>query len=205
MTAHKSIFIPTNKQKYTGDYPIISRSSWEQEFMKYCDLHPDVMEWASEPVKIPYSDPLTGKQKLYIPDFLVTFLTKGGERRTKLIEIKPLHETTESHARNSHDVAIRTRNEAKWGAATQWAMRRGIEFLVWTEANLFNNHGNRKGRAHPVRAVAKEQIKKSSPKVRKTKTVASKTTARTTAKRRFKSLTTGTATKASKVAKARKK
>lgn len=202
MASHKSIFIPTNKQKYTGKYPIISRSSWEQEFMKYCDLHPDIVEWASEPVKIPYPDPLSGNQKIYVPDFLVTFLTKGGETRTKLVEIKPLHEATESHARNSVDVAVRTKNEAKWGAATQWAMRRGIEFIVWTEANLFNNHKNRKGRAHPIKAVAKEQIKKTASKPRKA--VSSKNIARTTAKRRIKSLSAGTTVRAGRVAKARK-
>lgn len=205
MAAHKSIFVPSNKQKYKGDYPIISRSSWELEFMKYCDLHPDVVEWASEPIKIPYSDPLTGKQKIYIPDFLVTFLTKGGETRSKLIEIKPLHEATESHARNSHDVAIRTRNEAKWGAAAQWAMRRGIEFLVWTEANLFNNHGNRKGRAHPIRAMAKEQVKKNAPKARKSKpATVSKSSVRTASKNRLKPTAVGRSIKAGKVSKVRK-
>lgn len=170
-SATKGLFNPQFPDKYTGDYPIIYRSSWELEFMRYCDLHPEVMEWASEPIKIPYKNPLNGKQTVYIPDFLVTYLKKGGGKTTKLIEIKPLHEASESHARSRTDVAIRSKNEAKWGAATQWSMRRGIDFLVLTEAELYSNHANRKGRAHPIKAVGKQQVKAPNPskvtKVRK--------------------------------------
>ena len=159
----KGLFTPQFPQKYTGEYPIVYRSSWELEFMRYCDQHPGVMEWASEPVKIPYQNPLNGKQTVYIPDFLVTYLKSGGNKSTKLIEIKPMHEAMESHARNSQDVAVRLKNEAKWGAATQWAGRRGIDFLVLTEGELFNNHANRKGRQNPIRAVGKEQLKAANP------------------------------------------
>jgi len=162
--ARKGIFTPQYPDKYTGDYPIVYRSSWELEFMNYCDNHPGVMEWASEPVKIPYTNPLNGKQTIYVPDFLVTYMKgSGGSKSTKLIEIKPMHEAMEAHARTNQDVAIRSKNEAKWGAATQWAGRRGIDFLVLTEAELFNNHGNRKGRAHPIKGVGKEQGKAPNP------------------------------------------
>jgi len=167
----KGLFTPQFPSKYTGEYPIVYRSTWELEFMRYCDNHPDVMEWASEPIKIPYSNPLNGKQSIYIPDFLVTYKKRGGTPSTKLIEIKPLHEASEAHARNTKDAAIRARNEAKWGAATQWAGRRGVDFLVLTEAELYANHANRKGRKNPIKAVGKEQIKAPNPtkpqKVRK--------------------------------------
>jgi hypothetical protein len=121
------------------------------------------MEWASEPQKIPYKNPLNGKQTVYVPDFLVTYMKAGGGKSVKLIEIKPMHEAMEAHARNSQDVVLRKKNEAKWGAATQWAMRRGIDFLVLTESELFSNHANRKGRRHPIKAVGKEQVKAPNP------------------------------------------
>jgi len=159
----KGIFTPKFRDKYTGDYPIIYRSSWELEFMNYCDNHPEVLEWASESAKIPYKNPLTGKQTVYIPDFLVTYMKRGGAKSVKLIEIKPLHEASAQHARTKEDAAIRMRNEAKWGAASQWAQRRGIDFLVLTEAELYNNHANRKGRAHPIKAVANQQTKAPNP------------------------------------------
>lgn len=169
-STNKGLFTPQYPDKYTGDYPIIYRSSWELEFMNYCDQHPGVMEWASEPTKIPYKNPLNGKQTVYIPDFLVTYMQKGGKTSTKLIEIKPLHEASEAHARSREDVAIRAKNQAKWGAATQWSARRGVDFLVLTESELYSNHANRKGRAHPIKAVAKEQVKAPNPsKVRKVK------------------------------------
>ncbi len=169
-STNKGLFTPQFPQKYVGEYPIIYRSTWELEFMRYCDLHPGVMEWASEPTKIPYKNPLNGKQTVYVPDFLVTYMQAGGKTSTKLIEIKPLHEASEAHARSSVDVAIRTKNEAKWGAAMQWAARRGVDFLVLTESELYSNHANRKGRAHPIKAVAKEQVKAPNPsRVRKAK------------------------------------
>jgi hypothetical protein len=159
----KGVFTPQFKEKYTGTYPIIYRSSWELQFMQYCDQVPGVMEWASEPMKIPYQNPLTGKQTVYIPDFLVTYMRTGGATSTKLIEIKPMHEAFEEHARTSADVMTRAKNEAKWGAATQWASRRGIDFIVLTEAELFNNHANRKGRASSIKGVGKMQIKTPTP------------------------------------------
>jgi hypothetical protein len=162
-STNRGAFNPQFPDKYTGEYPIVYRSSWELEFMRYCDHHPEVMEWASEPMKIPYKNPLNGKQTVYIPDFLVTYMNKGGATTTKLIEIKPLHEASESHARSRADVAIRSKNEAKWGAATQWSARRGIDFLVLTEAELYSNHANRKGRAHPIKAVGKQQVKAPNP------------------------------------------
>lgn len=175
----KSLFTPTNPSKYTGDYPIIAKSSWEAEFMKYCDNHPGVLTWAYEPVNIPYENPLSSskknKQSIYKPDFLVTFLHADGSTKQKLLEIKPMHEAYTEHARNNVDALIKIKNDAKWGAAHQWAMRRGIEFDFMTEADMFNNHANRKGRKHPVKAKfkGKELLKKiipKAPKRRKTTT-----------------------------------
>ena len=87
----------------------------------------------------------------------------SGTKAVKLIEIKPLHEASANHARSREDAAIRMKNEAKWGAASQWAQRRGVDFLVLTEAELYKNHANRKGRAHPIKAVANQQPKAPNP------------------------------------------
>lgn len=208
-STNKGVFTPQFPSKYTGEYPIIYRSSWELEFMRYCDLHPGVMEWASEPVKIPYKNPLKGTQTVYVPDFLVTYMKAGGGgKSTKLIEIKPMHEAMEAHARSSQDVAIRTRNEAKWGAATQWAGRRGIDFLVLTEAELFSNHANRKGRRHPIKAVGKEQVKAPNPtgaQKAKKQTASNLGTASRTARVQAKSRVSNKVGRVPKARKARKR
>ncbi len=143
----KHEFKPMNPEKYIGDYPIISRSSWEWEFMKMCDDLSTIITWASEPHAIPYRDPVTGLQKLYIPDFLVTFLINR-EPVTQLIEIKPIKEAVSGLANNSAGMALVARNNAKWEAAQAWCHRRGIEFRVMDETQLYSGQAlTRKGTA----------------------------------------------------------
>lgn len=161
----KGIYKIQNPDKYTGEYPIIYRSSWEHEFMVYCDNHPDVVEWASEPVSIPYKDPTRErKQSLYVPDFLVTIINKSKETTTKLIEIKPMAEALTEHARTNKDAVVKMKNDAKWAAAQAWSMRRGIDFQVMHEGDMFHGHANRPGRKNPIRPVIPAQVKKLTPK-----------------------------------------
>ncbi len=161
----KGMFKPQNPEKYTGEYPIIYRSSWEHEFMVYCDNHPDVVEWASEPVSIPYKDPTRERtQSLYVPDFLVTIINKSKETVTKLIEIKPMAEALTEHAKTKKDAVVKMKNDAKWAAAQAWAMRRGIDFQVMHEGDMFHGHANRPTRKNPIRPVVPQQVKKLTPK-----------------------------------------
>jgi hypothetical protein len=88
------IFIPTHIEKYIGKGKIIYRSSWELMFMRFCDNHPFVVKWASESIKIPYKNPLTNQQSLYVPDFLIVYMDKNGKMHNELIEIKPSTQTT---------------------------------------------------------------------------------------------------------------
>jgi len=207
MVAKRSLYTPQHPEKYVGEYPIVSRSSWEEEFMKYCDMHPDVLEWASEPIQIPYHDPITGKQKIYIPDFLATMIDKQGELHKKLIEIKPLHEAYSEHARNTKDAAILARNQAKWTAAQGWAMRRGITFIIMTEADLFTGHNNRKPRMNPVHAYVPDRLKKQQAiKKRKAKATTKKPRKLgSTRKKVVNTITKARKARTGKVSKARKR
>ena len=54
-------YTPVNPGKYVGTYPIIFRSSWEFTVMKLLDTNPNILNWASESLKIPYQTPFTGK------------------------------------------------------------------------------------------------------------------------------------------------
>ncbi len=136
--ARRTTYIPINPRKYSGSYPITLKSSWEENFARvYCDLNPAVIDWAYEIWRIPYRDPVTGRQTIYIPDFLMSFQSNG-QIKTALVEIKPLHETLYEHTRNAKDAAQVARNLAKWEAAISWCQRRGnIEFVVLTEAEMF--------------------------------------------------------------------
>jgi hypothetical protein len=65
-------FKPKNPKKYMGDPTnIIYRSGWEFKLMRYLDVHPDVIEWGSEELIVPYRSPIDGRMHRYFPDFLV--------------------------------------------------------------------------------------------------------------------------------------
>ena len=67
---HKGRFKPKNYKKYKGDSTkIFYRSSWERNFMIYCDKSPAILEWSSEEYVIPYVSPLDKRVHRYFPDF----------------------------------------------------------------------------------------------------------------------------------------
>jgi hypothetical protein len=133
----KSVFITKNPSKYIGDYPIISRSSWELKMMQYFDTHPNVLFWASESLAIPYINCLTKKMAKYYPDFLVIFKTKDGKQIKQIIEVKPLAETVMENAKSNRDKAAVVVNMCKWGAAQKFAKDNGMSFRIVTEHELF--------------------------------------------------------------------
>ena len=176
---NKITYTPMHPEKYVGKYPIIARSTWEASYMRFLDIHQDVLEWAWEPVQIPYRDPITGKQKIYVPDGLVTFIDAKRAKKTLLIEIKPAHEQFETHARGELDRMAILKNQAKWSAAAYWCQRRGIEFMILNEMNLFNGKNAKptkptliNGNVDPMKkkAIAKRKaIAKKKASMKKTK------------------------------------
>ena len=142
----RSEFTPKNSNKYIGTYPIVARSSWERAFMVMLDEHPSVAQWASESIKVPYKNPLTGKHTIYVPDFLVSYVDKTGKPLVELIEIKPMKHTLAEQSRSQADNAQVVINRAKWIAANIWAKKHGMKFRVITEAGLFLQATGKKGR-----------------------------------------------------------
>lgn len=129
---------PLNPKKYTGKYPIVLKSGWEEDFVRRnCDLNPSCISWNYEPWSIPYFDPITGSQKVYMPDLLMTYATKAGGTKTTLVEIKPIREYLAGYAETRQHAMVQARNMAKFKAAIAWCMRRGIEFKVITEAQMY--------------------------------------------------------------------
>lgn len=128
-----------NPEKYIGSTAPIYRSSWEIAVMRMCDNNPAIQQWASEPVRIPYRDPLTGKQTVYVPDFLVMFEDKQEKKHVELWEIKPANQQIlEKVGKNPYNQAQFVKNQAKWQVATQWAKSRGMKFRVLNENDIFH-------------------------------------------------------------------
>lgn len=135
----KGKFYPKNPSKFVGKKAPTYRSSWEQRFMVFCDENSNVKYWDSESIEIKYIDPFTGKQRRYIPDFLIQYVDANGKTKTELIEIKPRNQTTLKEAgrskRNQYQAKI---NEAKWKYALAFCAKMGIEFRVITENEIFH-------------------------------------------------------------------
>jgi len=129
-----------NPEKYMGKRLPSYRSSWEFTFMSFCDNNPAVLNWASEGVKIPYFNPVSGKNTIYVPDFLIVYVDANQRKHTELVEIKPSTETTMESARSYRDKLMVAMNMAKWAAADSWARANNMRFRVVTEYDIFKNN-----------------------------------------------------------------
>jgi hypothetical protein len=128
-----------NPEKYVGIGKPRYRSSWELSVMNMCDNNPAINQWASESIKIPYKDPLTGKATVYVPDFLVVFIDNNKQKRAELWEIKPAKQAfKESVGKNKYDQAQYIRNIVKWEAARNWCKQNGLHFRIITEHDLYH-------------------------------------------------------------------
>ena len=125
--------------KYIGGRTPTYRSSWEFAFMRMCDTNDNITKWASEAVKIPYRNPLSGKYTIYVPDFFIVYGDKIGKKRVELIEVKPANQTLrEKVGRSKHNQAHYVINQAKWQAARAWCSQKGIFFRIINEQDMFH-------------------------------------------------------------------
>lgn len=132
----------TQPAKYVGTKVPTYRSSWEFSFMRFCDTNNSVQKWASEAIQIPYKDPLTGRNTIYVPDFFIQYVDKNAKMHVELIEIKPASQTIlERVGKNKYNQAQFVKNQAKWAAATFWCRQQGIKFRILNENDLFHQGG----------------------------------------------------------------
>ena len=135
-------FVMTAPEKYVGVKVPIYRSSWEWSFMRFCDTNKNITKWASEAIQIPYRDPLTGRQTVYIPDFFIEYVDKQNRINVELIEVKPASQTIlERVGKNKYNQAQFIKNQAKWAAANLWCKQQGIKLSILNENDLFHQGG----------------------------------------------------------------
>jgi len=143
MKYYQGRFKPKNPKKYLGDPTnVIYRSGWELKFMRFCDRHPNVIQWGSEEVVIPYISPIDGKVHRYFTDFIVKQLNTMGKKETLIIEVKPKAQTRppekKSRVTKRYLIEVKTWgvNQAKWKAANEFCKDRGWKFKIVTETDL---------------------------------------------------------------------
>jgi hypothetical protein len=140
MKFSQGVYQVKNPEKYMGNKAPTYRSGWEFTFMTFCDNNPSIQQWSSESVKIPYRDPLTGKNTIYIPDFLISYVDKKLKKHVELIEIKPSNQMiAEKVGKNPYNQAQYIKNMAKWEAAGAWCRSQGIKFRVLNETDIYQN------------------------------------------------------------------
>ncbi len=139
-------YTPKHPEKYKGKYPIICRSSWEEEFCRFLDFNTKVIHWSSEGIGIKYRDPINpidkyGKPKIrtYYPDFTVKFDTG----QTWVVEIKPYKETIQPSNKGNkkyktklYETKTHIVNKAKWLAADRYCKLKDWKFIILTEKDL---------------------------------------------------------------------
>ena len=140
---YKGRYRVVNATKYTGNpNNVIYRSFWEFKFMKYCDNNPNVLEWGSEEIVIPYLSPVDGKVHRYFVDFYMKVQESSGRIRKYLIEIKPAKFTqpptipkrrTRQFVQEVFQYGV---NQAKWKAAREYCENKGWNFEIITEKEL---------------------------------------------------------------------
>lgn len=132
-------FQPKNPSKYRGDPTnVIYRSGWELKLMMYLDNQPNVLQWSSEEIIIPYVSPIDNRIHRYYVDFYVKKLTPGGKIEEMLIEVKPEAQMVEPKPKNTKtgkpskqyikEVYTWGVNSAKWAAAEKYCAERGWTF-----------------------------------------------------------------------------
>jgi hypothetical protein len=141
----QGFFKPKNPKKYIGDPTnIVYRSGWELRVMRSLDDNLNIIRWGSEEVVIPYISPLDNRPHRYFTDFYVEAVGRDGETKVMLLEVKPKAQTQEPKKpkRNTKryitEVMTYGVNQAKWKAAEEYCRKKGWEFKVITEADLFN-------------------------------------------------------------------
>lgn len=142
--AYKGVFKARNPQKYKGDPTnIVYRSRWELMLMQKFDEHPDVLEWSSEELAIPYRSPIDGRVHRYFPDFIIRRKGTDGKIKTIMIEVKPYKQTIppkvqqgKPNKRYLNEVATWGVNSAKWKSAEAYCINKGWDFIKITENEL---------------------------------------------------------------------
>ncbi len=144
-------FIPINKEKYVGEYPIIYRSSLELRFCKICDENSSILYWTSEPNKSPfpirYHHPVEDRPASYYPDYLIYKRDQNGNIQKLIIEIKP-EALTLMPPKPANNATLKTRrnyvkrcqmilvNLTKKEAAEKFAAHYGLVYMFFHERNF---------------------------------------------------------------------
>ena len=126
----KKLFESCNKDN------IIYRSGLELNFIKWCEMSPKVIKWASEPICINYISRQDNKMHRYFPDFMFEHISG-----TKyIVEIKPYAQTIKpKNTASDYEKNAWVKNTDKWKATIEFVSKqKNTKFIIITE-KFFDN------------------------------------------------------------------
>lgn len=137
-------FTPRHPEKYRGNPETIRyMSSWERHTHQFLDMNPNVLEWSSEEIAIPYIKPTDRRVHMYYPDYWVKYRNKYGEIVEEIWEVKPEKEVSKPKivGRSKKQQLVESVkwavNQAKWKAANVYCKKNNYKFRIMTESQLF--------------------------------------------------------------------
>ena len=139
----QGIFTPKHLDKFLGKTAIY-RSGLELKFFRFCDNNPNVLEWGSENIVVPYKSPIDNRMHRYFVDNFIV-IREGNKIKKYLVEIKPFKQTqvpTTKYKKRQHllyEQKMYITNQAKWEAAKEYGKKKGYTFIILTEKELIFN------------------------------------------------------------------
>lgn len=132
---------PNHPEKYVGEINHIRyMSSWELQVHKFLDDNPNIIQWSSETIKIPYIKPTDKRVHYYYPDYWIKYKNRKGQIVEKIVELKPSKYLKPSKAKNRRQRLYEDTqyaiNLCKWQAAKKVCDKYGIPFQIITEKDL---------------------------------------------------------------------
>ena len=119
-----------NPKKFKNPDGIMTyRSSYERKFAFYCDENPEILEWSSEILWIPYF--FECKVKRYFPDFFIKI-----KDTFYVIEIKPSFKLKPPKSKSLKQLREYNMNQSKFSAAENFCKEKGYIFKIITEHDL---------------------------------------------------------------------
>jgi len=173
--SYKGRYKPKNPKKYRGDPTgIIYRSLLERSYMVKLDENPNVLEWQSEEIIVPYISPIDNAWHRYFPDFWVRFIDIDDNNIIKqaLIELKPKSQCKEPKVQSRktvkyvREVTTWLVNQAKWDAAIEWCKKNNCQFQVLTEEDIkpYGGHKYSNGNKQRKRTNTSTKVRTRRPK-----------------------------------------
>ena len=117
--------------------------------MVYCDNNPNIIEWGSEEIIIPYRSPVDRKVHQYFPDFYIKYRTSTGDVKREIIEVKPKSqcfppkEPKRVTKKYRQKVLTYIINQAKFKNAGEYCEDRKMGFRILTEDHLVPKKGKK--------------------------------------------------------------